>query len=220
MTDSDIEAFTAVIAATAEMYGGKKLSDVVVALYFKALNNLSLEQVKAGISRHMQDTEAGQYMPKPADILRFHKSKKPSALIAWSEVIEAMEQKGAYISVLFQDGITNAIIRDMGGWPGICREYMTVDEPVWIQKEFERRYAEYQDSGRMSIEALTGLHDLSNINNGLLDAVKEPAFITSGQEIPKLQAATPYKQITAGANTEKIEQFTRGILKPFPGKGI
>lgn len=42
----------------------------VADMYFNALAMYSLDQVRDGLSKHMQDSEDGKFSPKPADIIR------------------------------------------------------------------------------------------------------------------------------------------------------
>ena len=187
MKPSEKREFVSTILAAALIYD-KTLSPPVVELYWAACKEISLDRLKAAVERHVKDPERGRFMPRPADIMHFAKPKRSPAL-AWSEVVEAMEQIGAYQSVQFEDGVTNAVIRTMGGWPAICAEDISTP---WVQKEFERRYESFRDSGKELNEPLLGNHAVSNRLSGFLEYVRPPVMIGTGEHM----------QLTDGNTTE------------------
>jgi len=184
MHPRDKAEFATILLSTGELYG-KPPSDGAIALYWQALQDLTLEQVRVGVSMHMRDPDAGQYMPKPADILRQFRRKAKEAVIAWSEVEYAMLAQGAYRSVRFADETTNAVIKDLGGWPWICSQ--NIDAP-WTQKEFERRYDAYEQAGIRYADCLPGLIEIDNSIRGYLEHIPAPMLI-SGREATELPAA-------------------------------
>ena len=69
MDNQDKKPFLELIRSTGETYG-REISVNVASLYFNVLQDKTIEQVKQAIALHMRDTDVGQFMPKPADILR------------------------------------------------------------------------------------------------------------------------------------------------------
>jgi hypothetical protein len=187
MENEDLEPFSAVLKATAVMYD-KQLSDMLVALYWKSLQSLTLDQVKQGISAHIANPEHGQFIPKPADIMRAFVRKPKEALIAWSQVERAMNDQGYYSTVQFEDGVINAVIKDMGGWMKMCEA--DIGTP-WTQKEFERRYEIYQREGISYNHPLIGFFEYDNSAKGFLDYVPAPMLITESGSAKQLQANNP-----------------------------
>jgi hypothetical protein len=183
MKKTDKTEFLVALSSVAELFG-KTLTDATIELWWSVLKDLPLEDIKSGFSRHLRDAERGRFMPAPADIIGKTVAKR-TALVAWAEVEEHMRLVGAYRSVEFADGTINAVIKDMGGWPWLCRQ--NLDEP-WTQREFERRYREYQGYGRELHERLIGISDQENTNSGYLAYVKPAIQIGDGGSMKQLSA--------------------------------
>lgn len=195
MKKSERAEFGVVIGSTAELYG-KTLTDAALELWWSALSDMPLEDVKQGISRHLRDADRGKWMPMPADVRYACGLRHPTGLVAWGEVLDAMERHGAYRSVLFEDGVVNAVIRDMGGWPEVCHKQSTDQDPIWVQKDFEKRYEEYRQAGRIGRQSLLGLCDETNLKGGYLDHLQAmPIYIESTQAVPKALAAPRLKSL-------------------------
>ena len=184
MKKTDRSRFAVVIGSTAELFN-RHLTEAAMELWWNALSDLELDQIEQGVSRHLRDSDRGKFMPTPADVRYFCGFRHPTGSIAWGEVLDTMESVGAYRTVLFADGVVNAVIRDMGGWAGVCHRQSTDENPAWVQKDFEKRYEEYRQSNRVSQQALIGLHDEHNVKFGYLEYVqKQPVYIQSAQQIP------------------------------------
>ncbi len=141
MTREDYPEFCNLILATAEIYD-KTPSKGALRMYFSALNDLDLKDVKKGISRHVNDPKNGQFMIKPADIRRHVEGRQEDrALLAWSKLEKAIFKVGAYSTITFDDAVLMRVVIDMGGWVRLCS--MTEKEAPFLQKEFERRYLAY-----------------------------------------------------------------------------
>jgi hypothetical protein len=61
--------FTAMLVSAMAIYE-RQVTKGVVDLFFNALGPYSLDQVRYGMSKHLQDSEDGKFSPKPADIIR------------------------------------------------------------------------------------------------------------------------------------------------------
>ena len=172
MHEKEKPEFLKMILAVGMLYKETPVTGVI-EIYWAALKSLSLQEVGNGITRHVQDADRGRFMPRPADILYFARPKK-EPVVAWSQVERAMAINGAYKTVQFEDEVINAVVKDMGGWPWICKQ--DLDEP-WTQKEFERRYESYRYQGLTLNEPLAGLHELNNKNGNHLEFIREPVLI-------------------------------------------
>ncbi len=147
MTESDFDAFSKLIQATAE-YFGKPLTGGVIGIYWQGLRDLEISELRAALNAHVQNPDVGQFMPKIADIRRMVSgTTQDSALVAWSKVDRAIRYVGTYADVVFDDPIIHRVIRDMGGWTtfGSKRE----DEWPFVAKEFENRYRGYRMRGEV-----------------------------------------------------------------------
>lgn len=142
MQQPDYDQFAQVINAVAELHG-KKLSEMAIALWWNNLKAYDLAAVREGLSRHMQNPDSGQYMPKPADVIRMiGGTSQDSAMVAWSKVDKGVRQVGTYSSVAFDDPIIHRVLHDMGGWVALGSK--TEHEWPFVAKEFENRYRGYR----------------------------------------------------------------------------
>jgi hypothetical protein len=175
MKNDDRAEFAQLILGVAEVYE-KTPTDASIELYWESLADMEVDEVRRGIARHMRDRDRGRFMPKPADIIHAAAPKR-SPVVAWAEIEQAISKFGRYRSVRFADEISNAVVRDMGGWEWICLQ--NFDEP-WTQREFERRYDAYRECGIRSKDVLLGISDRENINAGYFDCVKPVLLIGEG----------------------------------------
>jgi hypothetical protein len=212
LNSSQRAEFYTVIASTAELFN-RTLTDAAIELWWSALSDLSLEALKQGISKHLRDPQRGKFMPTPADVRHFNGARQASAIVAWGEVLDAIVQYGPYSSVLFQDGVINAVIRDLGGWPAVCDREANDENPIWLQKEFERRYEDYRAVCRVVNQPQVGLHERNNRNAGYLEFVGEPVYLPSSQQIePRLIALEPKKQIESAHGGDSCKQEIAEII--------
>jgi hypothetical protein len=170
MTEKDKNRFAMCLMACGEMFS-KPLSKPAMTLWFDALGGYDITAIEAAFKAHLSNPDIGQFMPKPADIIRaISGSNVDTALIAWSRVTRAIESVGAYQSVVFDDGIIHAVISDMGGWIALCS--CTNAELPFKANEFEKRYRGYKS--RTSLPAfpnrLIGIAELENTPHGFDNA--------------------------------------------------
>ena len=71
MNNSDKLNFVNLMNATSEYYQQQPISVMAAQMYFSALTDYSLEEVTAGITKHLQNHKSGQFYPKAADIIRY-----------------------------------------------------------------------------------------------------------------------------------------------------
>lgn len=69
MKPTDKADFAAMMAKTWRIYG-KNLQGEDAALWFDLLEEHPMDAVALAFKRHMTDPQAGQYLPKPADLIR------------------------------------------------------------------------------------------------------------------------------------------------------
>lgn len=138
-----------------------------LGVWLNALNPFSFEEIDAAFTRHSVDPDAGQFMPKPANIVKIlGGTSKDQALIAWSKVDEAIRCIGTYESVVFDDAIIHLVISDMGGWVRLGNK--TSNEWDFVRNEFESRYKNYTLATRRPthLPRMVGLTELHNISEG------------------------------------------------------
>jgi hypothetical protein len=138
MTHDDLENFSSLLVGVGELYG-KIISSALVEIYWEALFDYDIELIRESFSRHVKNSESGQFMPKPADIIKFIDGlPEEKALLAWSKV---ERNRNSYESYVFDDAIIHSVIQDMGGWVRVCE--VNLDQLSFLQNEFVKRYKGY-----------------------------------------------------------------------------
>jgi hypothetical protein len=138
MQVDDFQKFHDGIAGVMGFYG-KSVSRFALDVWWTALKSYELPAIIDAFNRHLANPDAGQFAPKPADIIRMLQgSTQDSALRAWAKVDRAVRSIGTYCDVVFDDALIHRVIQDMGGWIGLG----TKSEAEWpfVAKEFENRY--------------------------------------------------------------------------------
>lgn len=139
MQGGDREAFLQVLTGLSVLYQ-QPFNAVLIDLYWQALQRFAFKDVKSALEAHISDPDKGQYLPKPADVVRYLVgSRDTKALAAFSKVTQAIRRVGGYQSVVFDDPLIHTVIEDMGGWMLLCQ--MTQKELAFRMQEFIQRYA-------------------------------------------------------------------------------
>jgi hypothetical protein len=157
------------------------LTEFATGVWWRACRGFAFEQVAKAFDAHLADPKSGQFMPKPADLVRvLHGTHEDRSLIAWGKTLDAMRSVGAYQSVAFDDPVIHAVVLDLGGWPKLCR--VTLDEMPFIQKRFCDAYGAYSKhrANGAAVEfpgRLCGECEVSNNARGLLGATSSVTLI-------------------------------------------
>lgn len=174
------DKFFEVLGGVHDFYG-KELTPFAMQVWMQACKEFDVDQVTKALSAHLMDPERGQFMPKPADIVKqLQGTHGDRALVAWGKVFGAMSSVGAYKTVVFDDAVIHAVIDDLGGWVKVCRT--DNDELPFMQKRFCDTYRAY--SGRRDLRypaQLIGEHDQTNAKFGH-DSVNSPILIGDAQK--------------------------------------
>jgi hypothetical protein len=178
MIMNDLAEFTDLLTTLSVVYR-TPLSSKSIELYWRVLQKFEFAEVKAAFQAHLTDPDAGQFMPKPADLIRCLKGdRKTQALQAWSTVAEGIRSMGGYASVVFDDPMIHAVIEDMGGWISLCQTLLK-DFP-FRANEFETRYAAYVLHPPLRYpKQLTGLEEMQNQISG--HPIKPPLLMGDPQ---------------------------------------
>lgn len=198
MTPADQAEFGALLRATYALYRAE-FSGAVIAIWWEAMRAFDLAAVRDALGRHAMNPDAGQFLPRPADVVRMLcGSTLDAALVAWTRAMDAVASVGTYETVCFDDPITQRVIAEMGGW--IALGAVTERELPFRQREFEARYRAYRARSEVPEHpaALPGIFDRDNGSHGyqageprlIGDAAKALAVHRSGTE-GSGQAATP-----------------------------
>lgn len=154
MRKADGESFVEALTAMSELYG-RPMSEGQLALWWSCLEPYPIERVLAGLRAAMLNPDNGQFMPRPADVVRqIEGTTGERAMLAWSLVMRAVREAGAYTDVAFDDLAIAAAIADLGGWPKICR--CELRELSFMQHAFTRAYDAHRQAGTSGALALRG----------------------------------------------------------------
>ncbi len=138
MQTDDFHKFHDGISGVMGFYG-KSVSSFALDVWWTSLKGYDLPAIVDAFNRHLANPDAGQFPPKPADIIRMLQgSTQDSALRAWAKVDQAVRRIGTYCDVVFDDALIHRVIQDMGGWIGLGSK--NEDEWPFVAKEFENRY--------------------------------------------------------------------------------
>jgi len=182
-----------VLAGVHDFYG-KEMSDFAAQVWLQAFQGFDSEQVTKALSAHLMDAERGQFMPKPADIVRqLQGTNTDRSVMAWGKCLEAAAKVGAYQSVAFDDKVIHAVIEDLGGWVRFCRTEF--DDLSYLQKRFCDAYKAYAGRGDFGYPSkLLGEHDISNAPKGISgtpvligDANTARLVLENGSKVAKAQ---------------------------------
>lgn len=166
MKAEEFEKFREGVQGVYSFYG-KEVSSFALDVWWTALKQFDLAAVVDAFNRHLTNSDCGQWLPKPADIIRTLGGRtQDRALIAWSKVDKAVRSVGPYESVIFDDELIHRVISDMGGWIGFGQK----DENEWpfVAKEFVERYRGYAMRGEAAEYApvLVGIAEAYNARHG------------------------------------------------------
>jgi hypothetical protein len=197
MQQSDFDDFSGMLGAVSELYNRGGLSDFALSIWWNALAQYDLAAVRQALDRHVKNPDTGQFMPKPADVIRMIAGNtKDSALMAWAKVDRAIRHIGTYQSVIFDDALIHRVVQEMGGWVEIGSK----EDKEWpfVQKEFETRYRGYKMRGETPEypAVLIGLAEAHNSTEGFLsqaplllgDTAAARAVVIGGANVPILVA--------------------------------
>jgi hypothetical protein len=145
MQVDDFQKFHEGITGVMGFYG-KSVSRFALDVWWAALKRYDLAAIVDAFNRHLANPDAGQFAPKPADIIRMLQgSTQDAALRSWAKVDFAVRQIGTYCDVAFDDALIHRVIQDMGGW--IALGTKAEDEWPFVAKEFENRYRGFCSRG-------------------------------------------------------------------------
>jgi len=147
MKSTDAEQFRVMLTGVYAFYR-QEFSDFAVGVWWEAMKPFDFAAVKDALNRHCVNPDNGQFLPKPADVVKLlGGSNLDRATLAWTKTLKAVQHVGTYESVCFDDPIINAVIHEMGGW--IAMGAITEKESPFKQREFEQRYRAYRTRGGM-----------------------------------------------------------------------
>ncbi|WP_250538781.1 MULTISPECIES: DUF6475 domain-containing protein [unclassified Caballeronia] len=171
------------------------------SVWLEAMKPYDFAAVADALNRHCVNPDNGQFMPKPADIVRMLEgSTQDSGMVAWSKVDTAIRQRGTYVSVVFDDPIIHRVILDMGGWVLVGGK--DADEWPFVAKEFVNRYRGY----KMRSET----PDYPPVLIGMAEAQNNRQGFESGAPV-LIGNAEQAKRVLSGGTEKPLIAFTQMV---------
>ncbi|WGS53550.1 DUF6475 domain-containing protein [Paraburkholderia sp. D15] len=166
MIEEDRSDFGTLMSGVYGFYG-KDASDFALDVWWQAMSPYDFPAVKEALNRHCVNPDSGQFLPKPADVVKMLAgSTQDAALVAWSKVDRAVREVGTYRSVVFDDALIHRVVTDMGGWVMVGGK--GDDEWPFVRNEFVNRYRGYRMRTEVPeyLPVLIGVSEASNQRHG------------------------------------------------------
>lgn len=142
-TKPQFERFAECIGVLAEAFQ-KQITPITIRAYQLALSDVPIEQVEKAALRAMRENK---FFPAAAELRQIALGTTADrAIVAWERVLQAASDHSAYRHVDFDDGLINATIRSLGGWPQFV-DRLVGDQEQWARKEFLEAYRALLASG-------------------------------------------------------------------------
>lgn len=210
MNQQDVAPFSALISDVYAFYR-QDSSTFAVKVWWQAMQPFDFLAVAEALNRHCVNPDSGQFMPKPADVVKMLQgSTQDSALAAWAKVDRAIRTVGTHRSVAFDDALIHRVLTEMGGWIEMGRK--SEDEWPFVRNEFVTRYRGYRVRNETPDYPphLIGLAEAQNAKSGFL--VEAPLLLGNpetaalvarrGSNGPLLQITRPDAQVLRLRMTE------------------
>lgn len=194
MEKCDLPKMVQLVACLCESFN-RTPSQVTYLAYEMGLSDLSIEVINRAVERALRES---RFMPSPAELreLAGEATKEDRAVLAWT-ALQANIHIGPYKHVDFDDQLTNATIRSLGGWSTFLSRFSGAEAEKWLRKEFIDTYRAVHRSG-VTGEAARPLSGLSGGTYGDGRRYDPPIVrITTGlPALPLLQQSEPPSKVT------------------------
>lgn len=187
MTPNDRADFTNALSAVYSLYRAE-LSDATLDLWWAALRQFEIKEVRVALTRCLTNPDSGQFMPKPADVVReLGGTTGDASMLAWAKVVGGFKQHGTHESVAFDDLIIHRVLVDMGGWYWFGQQ--KTDDMPFIEKRFRDAYRAWRRKGELGDAPphLAGMIEQVNGGRGFNNDIPKPKLI--GDHVKALQVS-------------------------------
>lgn len=181
----DKEKFVNCLTGVCDLYG-KVPSEFIFDTYYAIFKDYDYEVFENAVRRCLKERVYNN-IPKPAEILGFLEgTRDDKALMAWLQVMEAVQKGGYYASIEFADSIIAHCVLELGGWTWLCSTQK--DELPFIEKRFMDLYRLFLKRGVQENIRLIGFIEAMNNQKGNLRDIPEPIKIGFLDESKQLEA--------------------------------
>lgn len=183
-----------------------ELTSIHLEIWWRAMQKFDLRALQEAFSLHMLNPDNGQWLPKPADVVRLVAGGTADrALLAWSKFETAVQYVGQWDSVVFDDPIIHQVVDDMGGWRLLCGK----PEKEWpfVKNDFVTRYRGYAVRPLVTYPSkLVGQIEAENMQH-YPSSVPEPKFVGDEARARMVLAngATGSKSTLIGTLVKQLE---------------
>lgn len=166
--------FADLMAGLFDMYG-KVPSEFIFNTYYEIFKDYDFEALSNAVTKCLKN-KVYNSVPKPAEIIEFLEgTRDDKALIAWLQVMEAVQKGGYYASIEFADPLIAHCVNELGGWQWLCCQQK--DDLPFIEKRFMDLYRLFMKRGVKGNVRLIGFIEARNNEQGYLEAIPEPIRI-------------------------------------------
>jgi len=220
MTQADFKRFSALIQGVGECYG-QNLSAQGIALRFKMLEPFDFVEVQ-NAAYSVMATRKYTSMPTPADFLEHISggSAEDKAEVEAGRVLGAIGRHGPYVSVVFDDAVTQAVIvQAYGGWPKLCADCGVEESVHWFRKNFAKTWAAYSRQGVKQAGHLPGIFEITNSSNGYHEHVAPPKVVGDPAKARAVLEAGKNIMLTESAGAMRGERHSlSALVHSIPGR--
>ena len=163
MNPSERKSFIALLANVHGFYK-QSLSEFASGVWWEAMAPFDFEAVRQAFNRHAVNPDSGQFMPKPADVVRMLQGgTADQAAMAWAKVDRALRTVGPWQDVAFDDPLIHRCVMELGGWAWLGVQ--TEKEWPFIARRFETLYRGYRMRNELPDypKLLVGLANACNV---------------------------------------------------------
>jgi hypothetical protein len=146
MREADMPEFLAMLDDVGALLlrPGQNLTPTAKAMFFRALRDHSLEQVRAAFDAHVRDPQRGRFMPLPADVIAqilgaAADDGRPGPEEAWAIALRSQDEAD---TVVWTEEISQA--------RGIARTILEAGDEVGARMAFKEAYSRLVDSARQA----------------------------------------------------------------------
>jgi len=213
MNESDRKKFAELIGDVHAFYG-RDSSKFAVGIWWNAMRPYDFRATEDALGRHCVNPDSGQFMPKPADVVRMLEgSTQDAALVAWSKVDYAMRRVGTNVDVVFDDALIHRVIYDMSGWIGLGMK--REDEWPFVAKEFVNRYRGYRMCNKRPDYPLMMIGISGAYNRQMGFEVQPPVFIGDAKQCALvMQGGSDCLLIEITHASDKVLHLLENDLQP------
>jgi hypothetical protein len=206
MREADKPEFSQLIADVYKFYRAE-VSTFALSVWWTSMAQYDFAAVREALGRHTMNPDTGQFLPKPADVVKMLAgTTQDTALVAWTMLEKAIRQVGPYQSVCFDDALVNRVVTDMGGWIEFGK--VLEDELPFKRNEFVTRYRAFKMRSERP-EYPAKLIGIAESENGANLKVIAPPVLIGNQERAALVYANggEQKPLLAKTITQLLQEI-------------